>query len=57
MEAQNSVVSAHCARMRDMPFSGSGYSVGSGCKCSSTSAMSALSQYMSAPICRNGVLR
>jgi hypothetical protein len=42
--AQNSFSSAHCATMRARPFWSFGYSVGVGCRCSSTSQISALSQ-------------
>lgn len=44
MAAQNSVVSDHCANTRDTPLRASGYSTGSGCRCSSTSQMRAVSQ-------------
>ena len=57
MAAQNSVLSAHWAKARAMPLSRSGYRLGSGWWCSSTSQMSAVSQKMSAPTCRKGVRR
>ena len=54
--AANNVLSAHCA---SGTASGAlaGYSVGLGCRASSTRAISAVSQYTSAPICSTGVLR
>ncbi len=57
MAAQNKVPSAHWANTRDTPLRWGGYKVGSGSTCSSTSQISAVSQYTSAPTCMMGVLR
>ena len=44
IDAQNSEPSAHCEKIRHTPLRWAGYNVGSGCTCSSTSQISAVSQ-------------
>jgi len=44
MEAQNKVLSAHWATTRERPRAVAGYRGGSGWRCSSTSAIRAVSQ-------------
>ncbi len=58
MAAQNSALSAHCAKMSAKAvLTCAGYRLWVGASCSSTWQISVVSQYMSQPICNTGVLR